>query len=167
MYSFIITQLKSIYFCRQSLQMQYCEYSGSWNLKSYTNNENSTHCTLTPNPQTSIFYLNQSLIVFKNGIFSEIIYLTPETYILYSTLHLGILSFDTRHHGKWVLNFYDEPSAVNCINTLKNSGIEVTDIPELLSTKTHLENTIMNIITNPEFPHFVAKVENYINNTNV
>lgn len=143
------------------------QYTGSWNLKSFSNlsssNENSTQSTITPNEHTTVFYLNRSLIVFKNELFSEMIYITPETYVLYSTLHIGVLSFDNYHHGKWVLNFYDELSAVNCVQTLKNTGIEVTDIPKLLSTKVHLENTIMNIITNPEFPQFVNKVENYIN----
>lgn len=128
-----------------------------------SNCENTTRSTITPNEHTTVFYLNRSLIVFKNELFSEMIYITPETYVLYSTLHIGVLSFDNNYHGKWVLNFYDEPSAVNCVKTLKNTGIVVTNIPELLSTKMHLENTIMNIITSPEFPQFVNKVENYIN----
>lgn len=150
--------------------MQYWKNTESWNLKSYSNlssnSENFILSTTITNTQTSIFYLNHSLTVLTNGISNEIIYLTPKTYILYSTLHIGILSFDIRHHGKWILSFYDEPSAVTCVETLKNNGLEVANIPKLMSKKVDLESSIKNIITNPEFPHFVAQVENVINKTN-
>ncbi|VVC27218.1 Hypothetical protein CINCED_3A006405 [Cinara cedri] len=153
-----------------SEQMQYWEYTESWNIKSYSNLssscENSTQPTIIKsNIKTSVLYQNHSLTIFTNGILSEIIYLTPKTYILYSTLYLGIMSFDKYYHGKWVLSFYDKPSAVKCVDTLKNNGLEVTDIPKLLSEKINLENTIISLIKNPEFSNFVVQVENIINKT--
>jgi hypothetical protein len=85
---------------------------------------------------------------------------------MYSTLHLGILSFDSCFNGKWVLSFYDTPSAMDCIETMKSNGIEVTDIQNLLPERMHLKNTIIDTIKNVEFPAFVAKVENSMKNKN-
>lgn len=88
-------------------------------------------------------------------------------YVLYSTAHIGILSLDPGLYGHWVLSFYDEPSAMNCINTLKNNGMMVSDIQKLLSEMMNLENSIINTIRNAEFPYYVAQVENEMKNKNI
>lgn len=110
-------------------------------------------------------FFNQSLNIYSNKV-NDFIYITPETYVMYSTLHLGILSFDSCLNGKWVLSFYDETSAMGCIEKLKSSAIEVTDIQNVLSERMHLKNTIIETIKNADFPTFVAKVENSMKNKN-
>lgn len=111
-------------------------------------------------------FLNHSLNIFADEV-NELIYLTPETYIVQSTLHLGILSFDSCHHGKWVLSFNDEPSAMDFIKTLRTNNIKVMDIQKLLSERVHLEDAIIKTVTDVSFPNFVAEVENFMKNKDV
>lgn len=111
-------------------------------------------------------FLNHSLNILADDV-NEFIYLTPETYVLQSTLHLGILSFDSCHHGKWVLSFNDEPSILDFIKTLKKNDVKVTDIQKLLSERVHMENAIIKTVTDVSFPNFVAEVEYIMKNKNV
>lgn len=137
------------------------QHNKSWLLKCYSklgsNNENTI---LKPNTLMLVIFLNRSLNVFVNGK-NEQIYIKPETYILNTTLHLGILSFDPCHCGKWVLSFLDEPSAMDCVQTLRSDGLKVINIQKLMTERMNIiENDVINTITNPEFPNFVANVEN-------
>jgi len=110
-------------------------------------------------------FLNHSLNILADEV-NEFIYLTPETYVLQLTLHLGILSFDSCHQGKWVLSFKDEPSVMDFIETLRKNDIKVTDIQKLLSEKVRLEDAIIKTVTDVSFPNFVAEVEYTMKNKN-
>lgn len=142
------------------------EYNGSWKLKCFSKlSSNNENIISTPNIELKVVFINFILNIYVNGS-QEFIYLTPETYIFYSNLHLGILSFDIHRWGKWCLSFYDEPSVINCVETLRNSSINVTDIQKLISDKKQYENAIIKTITNSQFPQFVAKIENTMKNKN-
>lgn len=136
----------------------------SWIINCFSKlSSNSEHTTST---LLRVHFLNHSLNILADGV-NEFIYLTPETYVMQSTLHLGILSFDFCHHGKWVLSFNDEPSVMDCIETLRKNDIKVTDIQKLLSEREHLEDTIIKMVTDVSFPNFVAEVENAMKNKDV
>lgn len=137
----------------------------SWFIKSYSSLGSSNVYTIS-NTQIKVKLFNHSLKIYSNKL-NDLIYITPETYIMYSTLHLAILSFDSYHNGKWVLSFHDESSAKYCIEKMRSNGIEVTDIQNLISGRMHLKNTIIDTIKNLEFPTFVAKVENSMKTKNV
>ncbi|XP_026815198.1 uncharacterized protein LOC113555076 [Rhopalosiphum maidis] len=131
------------------------KYDKTWIINCFSNNK---HTTSTP---MRVGFLNHSLNIFADKV-NEFIYLTPETYVMHSTLHLGILSFDSCHHGKWVLSFSNEPSGMDCIETLRKNDIKVTDIQKLISERAHFEDAIIKTVTDVGFPHFVAEVENAI-----
>lgn len=138
-------------------------YKKSWMINSFSNlSSNSEHTTSIP---MRVDFLNHSLNILADEV-NEFIYLTPETYVLQSTLHLGILSFDSCHHGKWVLSFKDEPSAMDFIETLRINDIKVTDIQKLLSEKVCLEDAIIKTVTDASFPNFVAEMEYTMKNKN-
>lgn len=140
------------------------EHTKSWLLKCYSKfGANNEHTILKPKTLMIVTFHNHSLNVLVNGK-NELIYIKPETYILTTTLHLGILSFDPCHYGKWVLSFQDELSAMGCVQTLKSNGLKVNNIQKLISERMNLmENAVINTLTNPEFPNFVANVENVMN----
>lgn len=141
------------------------KHNKSWIIKCFSKlNPGGKHTTSTI-PMRVIF-LNHSLNILADGM-NEFIYLTPETYVMQSTFHLGILSFDFRHNGKWVLSFNNELSAIDCIETLRQNDIKVTDIQKLLSEKVQLQDTIIKTVTNVGFPNFVAEVEKNMKNKNV
>ncbi|XP_015372434.1 PREDICTED: uncharacterized protein LOC107167768 [Diuraphis noxia] len=124
------------------------KYKKSWMINCFINlSSNTEHTTSLP---MRVDFLNHSLNILADEV-NEFIYLTPETYVLQSTLHLGILSFDSCHHGKWVLSFNDEPSAMNFIETLRENDIKVTDIEKLLSEKECLEDAIIKTVTDVSF----------------
>lgn len=110
----------------------------------------------------NVKFLNHSLKIFSN-LTNEFIYLNPETYVLYSNAHIGILSFDLHHYGKWILSFHSEISALNCVETLRANNIKVTDIQKIVKTL-HVKNVVAKIITNAEFLNFVLEVENIMKN---
>jgi len=140
------------------------EYNKSWIINCFSKlSSDSEHTTSMP---MRVDFLNHSLNILADKV-NEFIYLTPETYVMQSTLHLGILSFDSCHHGKWVLSFNDEPSAMDFVETLRKNDIKVTDIQKLKSERVHLENAIMKTITDVGFPNFVAEVETVMKNKNV
>lgn len=143
-------------------------YNKSWTLKAFTtfNSNNNSTISSTPSTRVDIVYCNYSLRISTKEI-NKLIYLKPEMYILNSTNHLGILSFDSCFYGYWVLSFYDKPSTMNCIDTLRSNGMIVTDIQKLLSKMVYLENSIINTIKNAEFPIYVAQVENAMKNKNI
>lgn len=91
----------------------------------------------------------------------DLIRLTRDTYVLQSTVHLGILSFDDTVGHWWVLTFEDKQSAADCALTLRICvGVTLTDIEKLLLDRARLEDSIVQTIMNPTFPQFVANVEN-------
>ncbi|XP_060881290.1 uncharacterized protein LOC132952847 [Metopolophium dirhodum] len=140
------------------------KYNKSWIINCFSKlSLNSEHTTSIP---LRVDFLNHSLNILADGV-NEFIYLTPETYVMQSTFHLGILSFDFCHHGKWVLSFNDLPSAMDFIETLRKNDIKVTDIQKLLSERVHLEDTIIKTVTDVGFPNFVAEVENAMKNKDV
>lgn len=141
------------------------EYNVSWNLKYYLNQSLEGTCATytTMDSETKIILCYSSLRVFSNTM-TERIPLEPETYILHSTLRLGILSFEPGSHGKWILGFHDELSAVNCAQTLRNNGLKVIDIQKLLSKKKHMKNLIIKTLMNAEFSQFATNVEKSIKN---
>lgn len=61
------------------------------------------------------------------------------------------------------MSFEEELSAINCIETLKNNGIKVTNI-QILTEKINLDNALVETLSNTEFPHFVAEVESAMKN---
>lgn len=121
----------------------------------------------TPNTHIRVIFLDRSLNILTAEK-TENVQLKPETYILHSALHLGILSFDSCDRDRWILSFRDIQSVTNCVQTLRKDGINVTNVQKLVSERMHLESTITKVITNAEFPSFVANVENAMkNNKNV
>lgn len=136
-------------------------YNECWILNSYSklNSGSKYTITSTPNTQIRIIYLHRTFNIVTGGK-NEYIYLKPDTYILHLTLYLGILSFDSCNRGKWVLSFQDKLSVINCVEILRRNGINVVDIQKLASKRIHLNSTIIKLLTNAEFPYFVAKVEN-------
>lgn len=140
------------------------KYNESWILKCYSKLNSSNEITFTaPITEIKVVFINYLLNIFINNS-NEFIYLTPKTYILYSNLHLGILSFDPHHGGKWCLSFYDELSMKTFIQTLRNNSINVLDIQKLLIEKKSLEYAIIKTIKNSQFPQFVARIENDMKN---
>lgn len=110
-------------------------------------------------------YNDHSLNIFTadQATAIECIHLATDTYILQSTAHLGILTFDDPVGHWWVLSFQNEPSAVDCASTLRNCiGMAVADVKKVLSDRVHLEDSIVNTIMDVTFPHFVANMENAI-----
>jgi len=139
------------------------KYSKSWIINCFSNlSSNSEYTASIP---MKVDFLNHSLNILADGV-NEFIYLTPETYVLQSTLHLGILSFDSCHHGKWILSFNDESSTMDFIEMLRKNDIKVTDIQKLLSEKVCLEDAIIKTVTDVSFPNFVAGVEYNMKNKN-
>ncbi|XP_025204912.1 uncharacterized protein LOC112601479 [Melanaphis sacchari] len=131
----------------------------SWIINCFSKlSSNSEHISSIP---MRVDFLNHSLNILADKV-NEFIYLTPETYVMHLTLNLGILSFDSCHHGKWVLSFSDEESVMDCIKTLRKNDIKVTDIQKFMSERMHLEEVINKTVTMEGFPHFVAEVENAI-----
>lgn len=142
------------------------KYNESWKIERYSRlDSNNENIVSTPNIEIRVVFINYILNIYRNDTI-EYIYLTPKTYIFYFNLHLGVLSFDTCNWSKWCLSFYDKLSIMNCVETLRNSSINVTDIQKLILDKKHFENTIIKTITNSQFPQFVARIENIMKNKN-
>lgn len=102
----ILEFMIGIYFCT-GFQSDRVKFNSFWILKIYSkSNSSNEHVGPISNTLTKVVFHNYLLNVFSNGV-NELIYLKPETYILLSNLHLGIVSFGPCHSGKWVLNFHD------------------------------------------------------------
>jgi len=114
--------------------------------------------------QLTAIYHDYSLNIFagdETTVPEEIVRLAPDTYVLQSTVHLGILSFDNPVGRWWVLTFEDEQSAADCALTLCTCvGVTLADIEKLLLDRARLENSIVQTIMNPTFLNFVTNMGN-------
>lgn len=151
------------------IQLEPENYDLRWSLRSYYSKSNSDEkrqhaIRTTPDVrQFTAVYSDRLLNVFTANEMIDLIRLVPDTYVLRSTVHLGILSFDDLVGRWWVLSFWDEQSAMDCASTLQaHVGVTITDVEKVLSDRACLENSIVRTIMDPTFLHFVADMEDSI-----